>query len=165
MSETTAPYRTLELFVRSLSSSAMGVRIDDVLDQLDRLQAGEHFDEYTVTVWGERVSAGSIATRTDEGAFIRSRTIEFRQWARDHDITLEGGFETQTGHSAITGETHEFITLPSMVLAARREGALEWIVPSSQDEEVTSVWDRLSALERTHRDPEQEKKSIRAADV
>lgn len=163
MSDTTA--RTLELFVRSLSSSAIGIQIGEILDQLDRLQAEECFDEYTVTVWGERISAGSIAARTNEGAFIHSRVVEFRQWASEHDITLEGGFENQTTHSALTGETNEFITLPSMVLAARREGSLEWIVPSTQGEGNTSVWDRLSALRRAHRDSEQDKKSMRAIDV
>ncbi|MFC6961512.1 HTH domain-containing protein [Halocatena marina] len=165
MSDTTAPSRTLELFVRSLSSSDMGVRIDEVLDQLNRLRADGCVDEYTVTVWGERMSTNPITTRTDEGAFIRSRIVEFRQWAHEHDVTLEGGFETRTIHSAITGETHEFITLPSLVLTARHNDTLEWIVPfSGSDGPVTSVWDHLTSLMNEQPDSE-ERRSLPAVDV
>lgn len=151
MPDTTASSRTLELFVRSLSPSVMGVRIDDVIEHIDRLHADECFDEYTVTVWGERISTRSATARTNEGAFIRSRIIEFRRWAHKHDVTLAGGFKTRTQHSHITGETHEFITLPSVVLAARCDGSLEWIVSSSHDDGITSVWERLSALARSAR--------------
>lgn len=143
----TVPSHTLELFVRSLSSSATGVRIESIIEQLDRLQADDLLDDYTVTVWGERVSTDPVITQTDKGAFIRHRIEEFRQWANENDIVLEGGFETRTIHSAITNETYEFITLPCQVLTARRNGSLEWIAPSSRvGSPVTTVRDRLIAL-------------------
>jgi hypothetical protein len=156
MSDKTASSRTLELFVRSLSSSATGVRIEMVIEQLDLLKRDDLFDDYTVTIWGQRLSTDSATSRTDKGAFIHHRVAEFRQWACERNVILEGGFETRTIHSTITGETHEFITLPSLALAAWRNGNLEWVVPSSRAEEpVTTVRDRLVELSQgNHPAPE-----------
>lgn len=147
MSDKTASSRTLELFVRSLSSGATGVRIESIIEQLNLLQGEGLFDDYTVTIWGQRLSTDSAISRTTKGAFIHHRITEFRQWAHEHDAVLEGGFETRTIHSAITDETHEFITLPSLALTSRINGNLEWVVPSSQTgEPVTTVRDRLLTL-------------------
>lgn len=156
MSDKTASSRSLELFVRSLSSSATGARIEAIIEQLDLLEGDGLFDDYTVTIWGQRLSTNSATARTDKGAFIHHRIAEFRQWAHEHDAVLEGGFETRTIHSAITGETHEFITLPSLALTARINGNLEWVVPSSRaGEPVTTVRDRLVALSQgDHPTPE-----------
>lgn len=149
MSDETAASRTLELYVRSLSSGA-GVRVESLIDRLDTFVTEGYIDDYTVTVWGERVSTGPTVAQTDSGASIRRRITEFRQWANQHNVTLEGGFDRRTVHSSITGETHEFITLPSVTLAARRGGDLEWIVPSSSSDEAraetTTPMDRVRSI-------------------
>jgi hypothetical protein len=165
MSDKTASSRTLELFVRSLSSSATSVGIGAIIEQLDLLQADGSLDDYTVTIWGDRLSTDSTVARTDKGAFIHHRIAEFRQWAHEHDAVLEGGFETRTIHSSITDETHEFITLPSLALTARRNGSLEWVVPSSQGGgPVTTVRDRLVSLSHDEQ-PEESEQSVRVADT
>lgn len=148
MSGKTVSSHTLELFVRSLSSSATGIRIEAIIEQLDQLQTTDLIEDYTVTIWGERVSTDPVVSEIGEGAFIRHRVAEFKQWATDHEMELEGGFETRTTHSSITDETHEFITLPCLALAARRNGNLEWIVPSSRLNSIRTVQDRLVALTR-----------------
>lgn len=147
MSDETAASRTLELYVRSLSSGA-GVQVESLIDRLDTFATEGYIDDYTVTVWGERVSTGPTVAKTDSGASIRRRITEFRQWANQHDVTLEGGFDRQTVHSSITGKTHEFITLPSVTLAARRDGDLEWVVPSSDEAraEPTTPMDRVQSI-------------------
>lgn len=147
MSDEIAASRTLELYVRSLSSGA-GVQVESIIDRLETFATEGYIDDYTVTVWGERVSTGPAVAQTDSGGAIRRCITEFRRWANQHDVTLEGGFERQTVHSSITSETHEFITLPSVTLAARRDGDLEWVVPSSDtaSAETTTPMDRVRSI-------------------
>jgi hypothetical protein len=154
MSDETATSQTLELYIRSLSSSTTGIRIESIIDRLKALVAEGDITDYTVTVWGERVSTDAAVSQTDQGVFIHRRIAEFRQWASEHGVTLEGGFDTRTVHSSITGDTHEFIPLPSVALAARRDGDLEWVVPSSDDTGTTSAMDRLESITSDWQEPE-----------
>lgn len=154
MSDETATSQTLELYLRSLSSSTTGVRLESIIDRLKALVAEGHIADYTITVWGERVSTDAAVAQTEQGAFIHRRIAEFRQWASEHDATLEGGFDTRTVHSSITGETHEFVPLPSVALAARRDGDLEWVVPSSDDAGTTTAIDRLESITSEWQEPE-----------
>lgn len=149
MTDETAPARTLELSVRSLSASATGCRGADILDQLDQLTAASRIREYTVTIWGKRISTAPAISRTDSGSGIRTQIAAFKQWANEHGASLEGDFTTRTIYSSITGDTHAFITLPSLALAARREGYLDWVSPSSQeDEPIMTVRDKLASITR-----------------
>jgi hypothetical protein len=154
MSDETTTSQTLELYVRSLSSSATGIRLESIIDRLKAFVAEGHINDYTVTVWGERVSTDETVSQTDQGAFIHRRIAEFRRWASEHGATLEGGFDTRTTHSSITGETHEFVPLPSVALAARRDGDLEWVVPSSDDAGTTSAMDQLESITSDWQEPE-----------
>lgn len=154
MSGETATPQTLELYVRSLSSSTTGIRLESVIDRLESFVTEGHIDEYTVTVWGERVSTTPAVARTERGTSIRRRIAEFRQWADEHDVTLGGGFDTRTIHSSITNETDTFITLPSVALAARRDGDLEWVVPSTDESGMTTAMDRLESITNDWNEPE-----------
>lgn len=164
MSGETAPSRTLELYVRSLSSSTIGVRLESIIDRLKGCVAEGAIDDYTVTVWGERVSTDRSIKNTAQGRFIHHRIAEFRQWANDYDATLEGGFETQTIHSSITGETHEFITLPSIALAARNDGDIEWVVPSADETGMTTAMDRLESIAKNGENSETAKRAAVPSD-
>lgn len=124
----------------------MGIRLESIIDRLKACVSEGHIDDYTITVWGERVSTDRAVSRTEQGGLIHNRIAEFRQWASDHDVTLEGGFERRTIHSSITSETHEFITLPSVALASRHDGDLEWVVPSSDESGMTTAMDRLESI-------------------
>ncbi len=119
-----------------------------MIDRLEAFRTDGEIDDYTVTVWGSRVSTDPAVARTDAGATIRERVAEFKQWATECGATLEGGFDRETVHSAITGETHEFISLPSVAMACRRNGELEWVVPSATAEEAppTTPMDRIRTL-------------------
>lgn len=147
MSDEATSSRTLELYVRSLSSSA-GVHVESIIDRLDMFAAEGYIKDFTVTVWGERISTGSSVARTDTGASLRRRVTEFRQWASHNGVTLEGGFERRTVHSSITGETHEFVTLPTVALAARTDGEIEWVVPSTDETETETItpMDRVQTI-------------------
>lgn len=137
---------TVELFVRSLAADEAQPELERTVQRLEKLVEDDHIDGYEVHVWGDRVSRSPVVARTDAGAFIRNRVIEFREWAADEGVTLPGGFESESTHSAITGETHEYITLPTAALAERRDGELEAVAPHADDGDVTTVLDHLASL-------------------
>lgn len=156
MSDNARSSRTIELYVRSLSSGT-GVQVEAMIDRLESFATDGEIEDYAVTVWGSRVSTDPAVARTDAGGSIRERIVEFKQWATERGTTLEGGFDRETVHSAITGETHEFISLPSVAIACRRDGELEWVAPSTPAEETEPVtpMDRITTLttERQESEP------------
>lgn len=141
------PDPKIELFVRSLSADETQPRLEQLIDRLESLDAAGHIATYEIHVWGDRVSRSPIVAQTDAGAFIRNRVIEFREWAADVGVSLPGGFESTSLHSAITGQTHEYITLPSVALAERNgDGRLRAVAPRADEDGVTTVSDHLDSL-------------------
>lgn len=138
---------TLELYVRSLSSSATGTCLESIVNRLSSLSAAGTIDEYSIMIWGERVSTDSGIIQTEPGAMIRRRVVEFKHWGDENGMTLGGGFDKETVHSSITGETHEFITLPAIALAARTNGQLDWVAPAADGAETWTPLDRLNAMD------------------
>lgn len=147
------PDPKIELFVRSLSADETQPQLEQLVDRLELLAEAGHVSTYEIHVWGDRVSRSSVVAQTDAGAFIRNRVIEFREWAADNDCSLPGGFESTSMHSAITGQTHEYITLPSVALAERNgDGRLRAVAPRADDEGVTTVSNHLDSLVRNAAD-------------
>lgn len=165
MSDNARSSTTIELYVRSLSSGT-GVQVEGMIDHLETYVTDGAIDDYTVMVWGSRVSTDPAIARTDAGAAIREQVVEFKQWATECGATLEGGFERETVHSAITGETHEFISLPSVALACRRDGELEWVVPSTAGEATAPVtpMDRITSLTNERQSEPSERATIPSDD-
>lgn len=165
MSDNARSSTTVELYVRSLSSGT-GVRVEKMIDHLEAFATDGEIDDYSVTVWGSRVSTDPAVARTDAGAAIRERIVEFKQWATECGTTLEGGFERETVHSAITGETHEFISLPSVALACRNDGELEWVAPSTPTEKTEPVtpMDRITQLTNERQESEPRERAVVPSD-
>lgn len=165
MSDNAESTTTVELYVRSLSSGT-GVPVEAIIDHLDVFETDGQIDDYTITVWGSRVSTDRTVAHTDAGAFIRNRVAEFKQWATESGSTLNGGFDRETVHSAITGETHEFIPLPSVALACRRDGELEWVVPSTDTEGVDPVtpMDQITQFMNEHQEAETSERAVVPSD-
>lgn len=136
---------TVELYVRSLAGGDSQARVGEALSRLETLEREGAVADYDVHVWGEGLSLDPAVTATDAGAFIRERVAAFREWAREADREL-AGVEERTVHSAITGTTTRNVSLPAMALCERRDGAIEWVAPSTGPEGTTTVADRLAAL-------------------
>lgn len=139
------PRRTIDLFVRSLADQDTSPQLPALLDRLECLTEAGELDDYDVHVWGERISTDDAVSRTGAGARIRNRIIEFREWASDLGYELSGGFERRSIHSAITGETNEHITLPTVALCERSGETIETVVPHESGDGVVTVADYLSS--------------------
>ncbi|MFD1514762.1 HTH domain-containing protein [Halomarina rubra] len=137
---------TLELYVRSLSAEAGTARVAAVLDRLARLDETDRIDGYEVVVWGDGVSLDDRVLATDAARTIRDAVGELRAWAEETGRDLPG-FEERTVRSAVTGEVRHNLTVPTIALAERRDGAVTWVAPC-HDDGVHTVAERLGDISR-----------------
>ncbi|WP_254545955.1 HTH domain-containing protein [Halomarina pelagica] len=137
--------RTVELFVRSLTSSERQACLDATLERLSRLESDGHIDGFTVSVWGDGVCLSGRAAETEAAAEIRERVEEFSEWAESAGVELPG-FERRETRSLVTGGCHENLSLPVMALADRTDDDLSFVAPCVDGGTVHTVGDRLAAL-------------------
>jgi DNA-binding Lrp family transcriptional regulator len=142
--EPTAP--ALELYVRSLSADTVHGPRESVLERLSRLEREGVAAEYTVHVWGRRVSP-ETAARTEAGRFLLDRIERFRDRSRRNATSTRSFFEPHEVTSSITGESYTAVTVPSLALAEFRDGALRRVTPSADGGTVRTVEDHLDAIE------------------
>lgn len=137
----------VELYVRSLAPGEATAEQEAVLERLDELAARDRVASYDVHVWGDRIAPDSVAARTRPGQFARDRVAAFRSWAHRNDASLAPALATQALHSTFTGEDHETVRFPTMVLAEFVDGELDHVAPCTRADTHWSVRDRLDALE------------------
>lgn len=138
---------TVELHVRSLAPRAGKGQQESAIDRLNELESEGHIDEFSVNVWGKRVSLSSAASQTDAAQFVLDRVEEFRDWARRTGRSVDSFFETRRVESSITDEKYAALVLPSLTLAEYRGGELAYVAPCSDGGDVHTVDDRLDTLE------------------
>lgn len=138
---------TVELYVRSLCSDGTMSPQETVIRRLSRLERDGIVDEYSVHVWGRRVSPNTAAADTDAGRFVLDRIEAFRAWAEDAEMSVQSFFDTDEVDSSITGESYDAITVPTLTLAEFRGDELRWVTPCADGGTVYTVSDRLDALE------------------
>lgn len=145
MSQSDALYRA-ELYVRSLAADDSQVQIEEALSRLEELESAGTIDDYAVHVWEKGISLDPQIVATDAGAFIRDRVAAFREWSRETGRALPG-FAERTTRSAMTGRTHQNLTVPTIALCERHGEEIVWVAPcENADGTVTTVADRLAAL-------------------
>lgn len=142
---------TVELYVRSLCSGVERPPQEAAIERLERLERDNVLDEYTVHVWGRRVSPESAAAETAAGRFVLSRIEAFRDWASRNGASVRSFFDTHGVDSAITGESFTAITVPTLTLAEFHGDDLHRVTPCSRDGAVHTVGDHLDALEAVAR--------------
>jgi hypothetical protein len=145
--DTTGQSVSLELYVRSLAPRAGHAQQEALIRRLEELDATDRIDEYSVTVWGRRVSLSSAAAETDAGQFVLDRVEAFRDWARRSSRSVDSFFETHRVESSLTDEEYVALVLPAVVLAEYRDGELAYVAPCSDGGTATTPADQLDHLE------------------
>lgn len=138
---------TAELYVRSLAPRSGKGRQESAIDRLAALEEGGRLEDVTVNVWGRQVSLSSAAARTDAGQFVLDRVERFREWARRHGRSVDSFFRTRRVESSIADEEYVALVLPMLTLAEYHDGELAFVAPSADGSAVTTVADRIDALE------------------
>lgn len=138
----------IELYVRSLLPDGAHGRQEAVIDRLERLDAEDEIESFSVIVWGKQIARESAGARTEEGEYILNRVAEFKQWALSNNMSLESFYQKQTVANETSDREIDTITLPVMGLAEYQEGELVHVAPCTEGETVHTITERLEQLER-----------------
>ncbi|QLH83094.1 HTH domain-containing protein [Halosimplex pelagicum] len=138
----------IELYVRSLLPDGAHNRQEAVIDRLERLDAEDEIEGFSVIVWGKQIARDSSGARTEEGEYILNRVAEFKQWALSNNVSLESFYQKHDVANDATDEPHSAIVLPVMGLAEYEGEELRHVAPCTAGDEVHTIMDRLDRLER-----------------
>jgi len=138
----------IELYVRSLLPDGAHSRQEAVIERLERLDADDEIEGYSVIVWGKQIARDSAGARTEEGEYILNRVAEFKQWALSSNVSLESFYQKHDVTNDATDEPYSAVVLPVMGLAEYEGEELRHVAPCTEGEEVHTIMDRLDRLER-----------------
>jgi len=143
-----------ELYVRSLAPRGVRERQAAVLERLETLVDHGTIADYTVHVCGRELPASPAEAVTEFGTFLLNRIAVFTEWADRNGWTLDSLFETERIESRITGQKHERVEMPVMLLAEYEGRDLRFVSPCSNEATNWSVVDRLDELAAEDAQPE-----------
>lgn len=136
----------VELYVRSLSPRESRRAIERVVGRLDRLVDERAIADVRVVPTGDALPPTPGDAVTEFGEFMLHRIAVFQDWARATGRSLGCLFDRRTVSSAFTGEDHDAIHMPTMVMAEYAGSALRFVSPCVADGERITVADRLETL-------------------
>jgi len=137
----------IELYVRSLLPDGAQNRQEAVVERLQRLDAADEIEDFSVIVWGKQIARESASARTEEGEYILNRVAEFKQWALSNNVSLESFYQRQEVENDVTGDAYTAMVLPVMGLAEYEDGELRHVAPCTDGDVVHTIMDRLEELE------------------
>lgn len=143
----TDPRVSVELYVRSLAPRAGRGRLERTVRRLEELDDRDDLEEYQVYVTGRTVPPSPAEAVTEFGAFLHNRVAVFQEWAHRTGRSLDCCFERRSVDSRFTGERHDAIAVPELLLAEYVGGDLRFVAPCLDDETQVTVADRLATLE------------------
>ena len=136
----------VELYVRSLSPRESRRKIERVVERLERLVEDGVIADYRVVPTGAELPATPADAVTAYGEYLCRRLDVFEEWAAASGRSLGSVLERRTVDSAFTGEVHDALVVPTMLMAEYDGTALRFVAPCDADGERVSVMDRLDAL-------------------
>lgn len=155
----------VELYVRSLCPQGMHGSQETVIERLERLDEADVLSQFEVRVWGHQVALSTASSRTEAGENALARYGLFKQWADEHDRSINSFFDVRTVESELLDERYTAVVFPALTLAEFRGDELVHMAPSSDGEEISTVGDRLDALEaRAKRATEPDRPAAAAED-
>jgi hypothetical protein len=132
----------IHLFVRSLSPDGDGGRVEELVARLDDL--ADPIDT-TVHVWGDAVGLEGPLADAPPARFVLQEVAGFRDWSARNGAELVG-FETRETACAFTDRESRLLSLPTVALAAIRDGDLVGVAPVRTGGDLVTVEDLLTAV-------------------
>lgn len=136
----------IELYVRSLSPRESRRTIEVVVERLERLVETDVLAGYRVIPTGAELPPTPADAVTEYGEFLLHRLAAVEEWAAASGRSLGSLIERRTVSSAFTGEDHDALVMPTMLMAEYAGTALRFVAPCWTDGERVTVRDRLDAL-------------------
>ncbi len=138
----------VELYVRSLAPAETRGQQEEIVEELQSLEAAGRLAGFEIALCGECVCPESSTADTAVGRRLLRRHEAFEQWAETADRELVG-FRKRDTESLLTGTTVTGIVFPRMVLAEYRDGQLHFVAPSRDGNAQTAVRDRLETYRQS----------------
>ena len=148
MQRENAPPKTVELWIRSFTPTAVGPHYERALERLEDLAARPGIRTATVGVWGKEVE------RTDERASVpQLRSIQRRlecvdAWSRQVGRDIEPFFRYTRVESSITDDRYDVWRPPSLAVLEFRGDELVHVAPSRDGDRIIDAITRLEDLAR-----------------
>ncbi|WP_254535292.1 HTH domain-containing protein [Halomarina litorea] len=128
--------RTVELYVRSLAPREAHQRQERVIESLGDLEERGVIDGFDVLVWGRALCPGSAGAHTGAGRTVSDRLDRIERWVEGTARSIAQVCRSERLESAITGECHEVVRLPSLALAEFDGDELIHFAPCRADRRV-----------------------------
>lgn len=136
----------VELYVRSLSPPDSRTRIESIVSRLEDLVQDDTISRFRVLPTGSELPATPADAVTDYGAYLLGRIAVFQEWATATGRSVDSLFDRRTVSSSFTGEEHDTISLPTVLMAEYEGSALRFVSPCSEGDEYLTVLERLEDL-------------------
>jgi hypothetical protein len=142
---TDEPSVRLDLYVRSLGAAGSPDQQETILRRLQHLD-DEGVATTNVVVWGKRLRLDGAAAATEPGQTIQQTVEQFEQWAADNGASFPSLFQRREV-DPLVGERYTALTLPTLCLAVRVDGALRQVLPCRRGDRHHGVSEFLAAFE------------------
>ena len=143
---------SVHVFVRSMAPPGGGhAEQVAVLERLSALDDHGRVDDWSVTIWGERLCECEVCTATDTGRAVTERMREFRKWAGRVDGEIVLPFERREVTSELAGTEIEALVPPRLTIAVYADDELARVYPCTADGTHHSVTEGLDWLESAGR--------------
>lgn len=137
----TPPTDTFDVDCYVRTSAASGAA-DDIVEALRTHSREGRLNSLSVHAWPTSVTLDGSIHRD-----VLETVREFREWAADHDASLEPTFSVEERVSEITGERERRLRLPVVCLAVYEEGDLYCVVPNRTADRTCTVPKALEIVE------------------
>lgn len=148
MTQDTTPHIHVSCYVRK---SSIVAPVDSTLRTLERLEAEDVVDEFTVGAWPAEVD---LEDPRPHGTVV-DLFEAFDSWADQWNVSIRPPFSVETRHSEITDETRRVLLTPVQCLAVSVNGVLVEVFPHTADPagdgDTYTVTDALDLLEAQDR--------------
>lgn len=141
------PSLTVELYVRSLAPDEARPTVKSVVERLQRLEAADAIDNFTVHVTRKKVCPDSPTARIEPGAFLLDQVSAFEAWADRNGRSVSGAFRRIVDAEGIDGSDHSGVAFPTMAMAEYEDRDLRFVSPATEGPTVNTVLDRIDVLE------------------
>lgn len=134
-----------ELRIRELAPRGANGTQERLVRRLEEFTDADVLDSYDVDTWG----AEAVLEEADDplSRRLRERYDEFRDWADEHDRSLEPGFLSREQGSLVDEESRGVVSLPLFSLIVYDDAEIEAVYPHRDGDRVYTIYDGLEELD------------------
>ena len=143
-----APPKTVELWIRSFTPTAVGPHYERAFERLEYLATRSGIRTTTVGVWGKEVERSDERASVPQLRTIQRRLQSVEAWSNEVGRDIEPFFRYSRVESTITDDRYEVWRPPSLAVLEFRGDELIHVAPSRDGDRIVEPITRLDELGR-----------------